>query len=139
MFTGRAPIAQPPGSDTSASPAARHQRAEHEDRGAHGLDHLVGRIRLAQRGRVHLHMHALANRDVNAHATEQLDHRGDVLQVRDVRDRHRPVGEQGAREDRQRRVLGARDAHFALERHATLDLQLVHAPSPRRARRPPRE
>ena len=40
------------------------------------------------------------------------------------------VGEQRAREDRQRRVLGAGDAHLAVERHAAADLQLVHARAP---------
>ena len=44
-----------------------------------------------------------------------------------LRDHHRLVGEQRAGEDRQRGVLGAGDAHLALERHAALDLQLVHA------------
>jgi hypothetical protein len=42
--TGREPMAQPPGSDTVASAEARQQRAQHQDRGAHGLDQFVGRL-----------------------------------------------------------------------------------------------
>ena len=49
------------------------------------------------------------------------------LQVRDVADGDRAVGQQRAGEDRQRGVLGAGDAHLAVERHAAADLQLVHA------------
>ena len=58
---------------------------------------------------------------------EQLDHGRDVVQVRNVADRHRTVGEQRARQDGQRRVLGAGNAHLAVERHAAAYLQFVHA------------
>ena len=47
LVTGRAPIAQPPGSDTSRVAEAREQRAEHEDRRAHRLHELVRRDELA--------------------------------------------------------------------------------------------
>ena len=61
---------------------------------------------------------------------EQLDHGGDVLQMRHVRDRHRAVGQQAARQNRQGRVLGARNADLALERDAAVDLQLIHVRLP---------
>ena len=41
--TGRAPMAQPPGSETRASPHARQQRPQHQDRGAHLAHDVVGR------------------------------------------------------------------------------------------------
>ena len=41
--TGRVPMAQPPGSDTCASPLARQQRPQHQHRGAHLAHEVVGR------------------------------------------------------------------------------------------------
>ena len=52
----------------------------------------------------------------DAHAPQQLHRRRDVVQLRNVAQRHRPVGEQRGGEDRQRRVLRARDPHLAVER-----------------------
>ena len=95
---------------------ARQQRAQHQDRGAHGLDQLVGREILADRARIDLDAHALIDGHRHAHAPEQLDGGGDVLQVRHVADRDRSVGQQRAGQDRQRRILGAGNAHLALER-----------------------
>jgi hypothetical protein len=37
-------MAQPPGSETSACAEARQQRPQHQNRGAHGLDQLIGRM-----------------------------------------------------------------------------------------------
>ena len=65
--------------------------------------------------------------DARAEPTQQLDHGGDVVQVRHVSDRHRALGEQGTGQDREGRVLRAGDAHFTLERHAAAYLQFVHA------------
>ena len=64
---------------------------------------------------IDLDAHALAHGHRHAHAAEQLDHGGDVLQVRHVADRHRLLGQQRRGEDRQRGVLGAGDAHFAFQ------------------------
>ena len=77
----------------------RQQRSEHEDRGAHGLDEVVRRDRLAHGARVDLDVHALIDGHRSAHATEQLDHGGDVLQVRHIADRHGLGGEQRRGED----------------------------------------
>ena len=85
MLTGRAPIAQPPGRDTSARAEARQQRPQHQDRGAHGLDQLIGR-------EVFLIVDASTSMRIFSSMVtetpmrpEQLDHGGDVLQVRHVR------------------------------------------------------
>ncbi len=103
----------------------RDERPEHQDRSPHGLDELVGREGRVGRGRVDLDPHALVDGDARTHAAEQFDHRRYVMQVRDVCDRDRPVGQQRARQNRQRGVLGARNANFAVERHAAQDLQFV--------------
>ena len=41
--TGRVPMAQPPGSDTRASPQAREQRREHPEARPHARDEFIGR------------------------------------------------------------------------------------------------
>ena len=116
--------------DVGAS-ETRDQRAEHQDRGAHGLHQLIGCKAFLDRRAVDLDPHPLVDGHCGAHAPEQLHRGGDVLQMRHVGDDDRVVGQQRRGEDGQRGVLGARDAHFALERHAALNLQLVHS-----ARRP---
>ncbi len=131
MFTGRAPIAQPPGSDTSAEPYRATSGPSTRIDGTHGLDQLVWRERRAHASRGSTSMRsALVDGDARAQSAQQLDHRRDVVQVRHVADRHRAVGEQRAGQDRQGRVLGAGDAHLAVERHAAADLQFVHARRP---------
>jgi hypothetical protein len=91
ILTGRAPIAQPPERHLGA-PVTGHQRAQHQDRGAHGLDQLIGREAFADRSGVDLLAHVLIDGDRHPHARQQLDHRCDVVQMRHVADRDRPVG-----------------------------------------------
>ena len=43
MSTGRVPMAQPPGSDTLASPQRAEQRPQHPEAGAHLGDEFIGR------------------------------------------------------------------------------------------------
>jgi hypothetical protein len=105
---------------------AREQGAEHQNRGAHGLHQLVGREMLLDARGVHLDAHLLVDRERDAHAAQQLDHGRDVLQMRHVRHRHRPVCQEAARENRQSGVLRARDADLALERNPAVNLQLIH-------------
>jgi hypothetical protein len=104
--------------------------SEDQDRGAHGLDQLVRRKALADRTRVNLDAHFFIDGHSHAHAPEQLDHGRDVLEVRHVGDRHRPVDQQRAGQNRQRGILGARDAHLALERLAPGDLQNIQCGFP---------
>ena len=122
MLTGRAPIAQPPGKDTSARAEARQQRTQHQNRRAHGLHQLIRREILLDGRGIDFDAHLFVDGHRNAHAPQQLDHGGDVLQMRHVRHRHRTVGQQAAGQNRQRGVLGARDADLALERDAAVDL-----------------
>ena len=104
----------------------RQQRTEHEDRSAHRAHQLVGSDVIADRAGIDFHAHLVVDRDADAHAAEQLDHGRHVLQVRDIADRHGAFRQQGGGENRQCGVLGAGNAHFAFERRAALDLQLIH-------------
>ncbi len=106
---------------------ARQQRPEHQDRRAHGLHQLVGRDVFGDAARIHHHALLLAQRHLHAHARQQLDHRGDVLQVRHVAHLDRFIGQQGGGEDGQRRVLRAGNAYFPGESRSAGNLQLVHA------------
>ena len=111
-------------------PEAREQRPEHQNRGPHGFDEIVGRDRLLERTRLDFDVHALIDRDRHSHATEQLDHGGDVLQMRHVADRHRFRGQQSAGQNRQRGIFGAGDANLPLEDRTTVDLQSIHQRAP---------
>ncbi len=116
---------------------AGQQRPQHQDRGAHRLDQLIGRIAVLHLGAIELDRHLLAHHRLHAHVAEQLQGGGDVLQVRQVADGHRLVGQQGGAEDRQGGVLGAADPDLAVDRPAAGDDQLVHGASRLRRRRSP--
>ncbi len=105
---------------------ASQQRPEHDDRCAHRAHQFVGRDESIGGGGIDLDPHAVVDGHAHAHATEQLDHGRDVLQMRHVAHRHRPLGQQRRGQNRQRGVLRAGDANLALERRAALNQQLVH-------------
>ena len=114
--SGRAPIWQPPGSDTFARPEARDERAEHEDAGAHLLHELVGG----------LGPHACRRRPTSTSGAATFTSRPrkrrsaavvvDVAQRGDVAQAARAVGEERGAEDGERGVLRAADADRAAER-----------------------
>ena len=107
------------------------QRAQHQDRGAHGLDQFVGRHMLVDAARIDGDrtapgQRAFVDADARAQFAQQL-HRGDhVVQVRHVGDFHRRIGQQGGAQDRQHRVLGAGDGDFAVEGIAAGDYDFLH-------------
>jgi hypothetical protein len=103
----------------------RQQRAQHQHRGAHSLDQLVGRDVAVDAARVDGHRIALVD-DAGAQASEQLGGGEHVVQARHVGDPHRRIGQQGGAEDRQYGVLGAGNADVALEPGATGDHDLLH-------------
>ncbi|MCY1293436.1 hypothetical protein D9M70_426950 [compost metagenome] len=104
----------------------RDHRTEHQDRGAHGLHQLIGGDQGLDGAGVDLDAELLVDHRLDAHATEQLDHGGDVVQVRQVAHSDRLVGQQGGGEDRQGRVLRAGNADFAVQANAAGNDQFVH-------------
>jgi len=80
---------------------------------------------VADLARVDLDVELVVDGDLRPHGLQQGDRRRDVFQVRDVADRDWFTRQQCAREDRQRRVLGARYPHLARKPRATLDEEFV--------------
>jgi hypothetical protein len=104
---------------------AANQRPQHQGRGAHGLDQLVGRLEVVD-GRAVDDGGAVAL-DLGAKLPEQLAHGDHVTQARDVAVGRLAAGKQRRGEDGQRRVLGARHTHLAVQSLAALDDDdLVH-------------
>ena len=107
---------------------ARQQRAQHEDRRAHRLHQVVGGFGVIQRAGIDHHLvgpigAALGGR---AHAAQQLQRGGHVLQLRHVGQRHRISRQQRGAQLGQRSVLGAGNGDLALEGAAAADEEFVH-------------
>ena len=69
------------------------QRTEYQHRRPHGLNELVGRLETGHAGWIDLEAQPVVKRDLNADAPEQLDRRGDVVQMGDVLQDHRAFRE----------------------------------------------
>ena len=72
--------------------------------------------------------------DLDTHAPQELRGRRHVVEMRNVAERHGPVGEQRRAQDRQRGVLRAGDPHLAVEARAAVDRELVQGRALRGAR-----
>ena len=107
--------------------AARDERPEDEDRGAHGLDHLVGGDRIVEAAAVEDHAIDTVHGHADAHAAEQAQHGRNVVELRHIGKMQRLGGEQRRAENRQRGVLGAGDGDLAGKRGAAADQKLIHA------------
>ncbi|MCY1537361.1 hypothetical protein D9M68_728520 [compost metagenome] len=107
---------------------ARHQRPQHQDRRAHGLDQLVRRLERVDVGAVERDRGAILF-GAHAHQAQQLERGAHVLQVGHVIQRDGIGREQACAQDRQRGILGARNADFAPQRTVALDLEFVHVVS----------
>ena len=98
-----------------------HQRAKHQYGGAHGLYQLVRCMEVLDGVGVHFNTHLFVNEQLHPHATEQLDHGGNIVQVRQVADGNRLIRQQCRRQNGQGRVLGTGNANFAIQGLSTPD------------------
>jgi hypothetical protein len=107
-------------------------RPKHQDRGAHLADHVVGRDRRGDVGRVERHPAAVFaapdpfDHRRNAELVEQMAEAVDVGEPRQIAERQFVFGEECAGQQRERGVLGARDRDLPLEALAALDPDAVH-------------
>ena len=86
---------------------AGHERAEHQDRGAHGLDEFVGRLAVGHRARIGLDVELLVHRDLHTHHLQQREGGCHILEMRHIADSYWLAGQQGTAKYRQRGVLRA--------------------------------
>ena len=102
------------GQGNAGASAARDQRAQHQRRGAHGLDQFIGGFgvaRLSTADGSAMLGAAIAQFDLGAHGGQQLALGLDVAHLGDVFQDDRLIGEQRRRHGGQRGVLRAADAN----------------------------
>ncbi len=92
---------------------ARQHRSQHQDGSAHGFHQLVGCNRIAQTLRSELNLHFLMEQHCDTHLPEQIEHGGNIVQVRHILDFQRLAGKQARAEYRQSGVLGAGNPYLA--------------------------
>ena len=92
---------------------ARHQRAQHENRGAHGFDQIIGREQGADFVGMQGDCFLIARRG-DTHLPEQLQHGVDIVQARHIGQHQRIGAEQGGRQYRQSRIFCAGNAYFTV-------------------------
>src|SRR5690606_32985047 len=88
----------------SHTEASQHW-AQHQDGSAHGFYEFIGRRKVIDAVGINLHPHSLIYRDSDAHAAQQCEHGGDVVQMGHIAQQHRTVCQQGGGENWQCGVL----------------------------------
>ncbi len=106
----------PSGRRNHGAPAAREQRACEEDRRPDPAAELLVELVPGRVGRMDPQLAGPEALDVDADVGHELEHRLDVEDARDVRERHGLVREQAGSDDRQRRVLVAGRPNPAAQR-----------------------
>ncbi len=103
-----------------------NHRAEHQDRGTHGFHQLIRGDQGLDGARVDFNRQLFVDHRLDAHATEQLDHGGDVVQVRQVGHGHRAITQQGRCQDRQGGVFRTGNADLAIKAGTAGNNQFIH-------------
>ena len=121
-----------PGADSAAARQRHaglagtcHQRAQHQNRGAHGLDQFVRCDRVVKPGGVKPDGGPVTF-DGNAHLFEQLQGSGHIFKRRNVFQHEWLRRQQARTQDREGRILGAGHGNFALERRSAGNYELMH-------------
>ena len=103
-----------------------NHRPQYQDRCAHGFHQLIRRDQGFDGVRVDFDTELFIDHRLNAHATEQLDHGGDVMQMRQVGYSDRAIAQQGRCQDRQGGVLRPGNADFAIKTGTAGNNQFIH-------------
>ncbi len=102
------------------------QRAQGQDRGAHGLDQFVGCLGVGQKAGVDAHGAAVIVLGADTHVADELEHGGHVLQARHIAQGDGLGRQQRGAQLGQGGILGAGDRHLAMQRSATANQEFVH-------------
>ncbi len=110
---------------------ARQQRAQHQDRGAHLRDDVVGRLGVSDvaADRQGMAGAVLDILDRDAVLFEQQPHGGDVVDPWHVAEHHALRRQQARHQQLQGGVLGAADRDLAVQRASATDQETVHCVS----------
>ncbi|MCY1538693.1 hypothetical protein D9M68_742460 [compost metagenome] len=100
---------------------ARQQRTQHQDRSPHGLDQVVGGFQLVDLVGLQRDRAVRGALGAHAHAAQQAQHGGGVVQMRHVAEGQGVCGQQAGAQDRQGRVLGAGNGDFAVQARTSGD------------------
>ncbi len=128
-----------PGERHARPAAAGHQRAQRHHRGAHRLDHLIGRFRSGQLARVQpelavgfacLRVPRAGRVGFDPHMAEELLHGEEVAHPGEVRQVDGLGGQQGSGHGGQGGVLGPADLDAAPQRYAAFNQETVHRSVP---------
>ena len=126
--TGRVPMAQPPGNETRACAAARQQRPQHQNRGAHLAHQIVGRGR-ASKTCAQVRSWRIARAVRSQPPTPSLPSRCAIVEMSadGAGSRaQRVVGKKARRHQGESGVLCAGDGQRAGERAAAANADAVH-------------
>ena len=100
------------------------QWSQRQDRGAHGLDQLIGGDMVIDGSRQH------GDRAVALHGGtenfQQLQRGIHILEMRYIAEVDLFIAQQGCKQYRQRRVFGTGDGHVAVQAATTVNLEFVH-------------
>ncbi len=124
-------MAQPPRQRDAGLAIARQQRPQHQHRGAHLAHQIVGCRRrfgmTGDQGERPLALAGLIPADDDAELRQQIAHRGDIGQARQVAQDERGIGQQAGGHKRQPSILRAADGNDAIQRPAADDPNSIHA------------
>ena len=103
---------------------ASQQWSQHQHRGAHGLDQIIGGLMAVDAGGIDLH-HMPVAFNLCTEGFQDLDGGIDVTQKRHVADLVHSGRQDSGDKDRQRGILGTADRDLSLQLFSTLDDELV--------------
>ena len=103
-----------------------NHRAQYQDRRTHGFNQFVRSHQGFDGIRVDFDAEFFIDHRLDAHATEQLDHGGDVVQVRQVGNGNRAIAQQGCSKNWQSGVFRPGNADFAIKTSTTGNNQFIH-------------
>ena len=105
------------------------QRPQHQHRGPHGADQIVGRNQRRHVRGMHIDLSPAALRRRHAHAAQQSQHGRDITQAWHVAQLHRLGGQQASTQRGQSGIFGTRDRDLTVQAATAANQKFVHGQS----------